>query len=329
MPEEKQTLIYSLLDRWRKASYLGEQNEDSYLYEDEAVLAYFHILELLGNQYGSMIDLDADQKVQSFTREILENVFFIDNAKTNADLVKLIHTTLSAYKSVKPKILRMMQEQGMLEPKSKALIERFLEYRNAIAHGQVNLYEDKTIYPLKPFFTHIKDIYADIESIRIVSARAIGAFLGTTLWEDQWHELIASELPPFEYVQLFNRQRVYDKMTWQQIEAGNNNGVGVDVLIHYYSKGTLKLMPFGQALAKYIREVELQEENAMLLLYVAAILADSIDASVAERSRELLIAIKDSEFQARFEMRDVLKELTYQGKEPQWLKSFLIERAVR
>ncbi len=329
LPAEKQTLIYSLLDRWRKGSYLSEENEESYLYEDEAVLACFHILELLGNEYGSMIDTDTDKKVKAFTEEILTNVFFINNIKTSADLSKLIHTTLGAYKTVKPKILRMMKEQGMLKPKSKALIERFLDHRNAIAHGRVNLYEDKAIYPLKPFFTHIKDIYLDIETIRIVSARAIAAFLGTTLWQDEWDDLIASELPTYEHVQTFNRGRHYDKLTWRQLEDGDDNGVGVGVLIHYYRNDTLKFVPFGLALCKYIQELELTEKNAMLVLYVAAILADSTDAAVAARSQELLTGIKDSKLQARFQMRDVLKELAYQGKEPQWLKAFLILRVTQ
>lgn len=75
-------------------------------------------------------------------------------------------------------------------------------------------------------------------------------------------------------------------------------------------------------------EVILSEENASLILYVAAILADSNQQNIAESSRNLLIQLKGSQHRARFDMRDVLKELTYQGKEPVWLKQFLIDCAV-
>jgi hypothetical protein len=323
----KRTLVYSLLDRWRKASYLEDESTDSFLYEDETILACFHIFELLANEYGGLIDSDSDQKIQVFTADLLENVYFIRNSQSQAELAKLIGSTISAYKTVKPRILRMMQELGLLERKSQALIERFLNHRNAIAHGRVNLYEDKAIYPLKPFFTHVKDIYEDTESIRIASARAIAAYLGISLWHQEWEDLLESEPPTYEQVQEFNRQRAYEGLSWEQLETGTAEGINVGVLVHYYRKGTLKLSPLMLALKAYILSVELREDNASLVLYAAAILADSPDEAIAVRARELLTQLKDSELRERFDMRDVLKELAYQGKEPQWLKTFLIERA--
>jgi hypothetical protein len=328
LPIDQQTLIYSLLDRWRKACYLEEESEDSYLYEDETILACFHILELLGNQYGNHLDNDTNVKVQAFTIDVLENVFFIQNKNIQAELAKLIHTTLSGQKTVKPKILRMLQEIGLLQPKSKALIERFLGHRNAIAHGRENLYEAKAaIYPLKPYFNHLKDIYEDIDTIRIVSARAIAAFLGTSLWKEEWDNLIENEVPVYEEVQAFNKAKLYEGMTWQEVESGTMQGVNVAVLIHYYRKGPLAFPPFGIALSKYIREVELSEDNAYLVLYTSAILADSTDASIAAASQKQMAALYDSQLLARHEIRDVLKELTYQGKDPRWLKAYLIERS--
>jgi len=328
LPTDRQILIYSLLDRWRKACYLEEESEDSYLYEDETILACFHILELLGDQYSNHLDNDTDVKVQAFTIDVLENVFYIKNKNIHSELAKLIHTTLSGQKTVKPKILRMLQELGLLQPKSKALIERFLGHRNAIAHGRENLYEAKAaIYPLKPFFNHLKDIYEDIDTIRIVSARTIAAFLGTSLWKEEWDNLIDNEVPVYEEVQAFNKARLYEGMTWQEVETGTTRGVNVTVLIHYYRKGTLAIQPFSMALSKYIREVELSEYNAYLVLYTAAILGDSTDASIAAASQKQMAALYDSQLLARHEIRDVLKELTYQGKEPRWLKAYLIERS--
>lgn len=328
IPADRQILIYSLLDRWRKACYLEEKSEDSFLYEDETILACFHILELLGDQYSDHLDSDTNVKVQAFTVDVLENIFFIKNKNTQVELAKLIYTMLSAQKTVKPKILRMFRELGLLQPKSKALIERFLGHRNAIAHGRENLYEAKAaIYPLKPFFNHLKDIYEDIDTIRIVSARAIAAYLGASLWEEEWDNLIDNEVPVYEEVQAFNKAKLYEGMTWQEIENSNTQEVNVAVLIHYYRKGTLAIQPFTMALNKYIREAELSENNAHLILYTAAILADSGDAAIAAASQKQLSVLYDSQFVVRHEIRDVLKELIYQGRQPQWLKAYLIERS--
>lgn len=327
LPDDKKPLVFSLLDRWRKASYFDKENEESFLYEDETILACFHILEMLGEQFSNQIDNEVQEKVKLFTADIL-NSLFIQNSQTQTDLNRLLHNSLGAYITIKPKILRMMREFNMLEPKSKALIDRFLNHRNAIAHGRVSLYEDKVIYPLKPFFSHMKDIYEDINVIRTTSARLIAAYLGTSLWEDEWKELIDSEIPPYESVQQFNRNRVYNGLSCQELEDGLGDGINIWVLIHYYRKGILKIQPFTLALSRYIAEVQLSEENAYLLLYVAAILADSTQQNIAERSRNLLIQLKDSQHRARFDMRDIFKELTYQGKEPVWLKQFLIDRAV-
>jgi hypothetical protein len=328
MPTERQILIFSLIDRWRKACYLEEESEDSYLYEDETILACFHILELLGDQYNELIDQEIHNRVQAFTADVLEDVFFIKSNQTQADLAKLINSTLIAHKTVKPKILQMFKELGLLQPKSKALVERFLAHRNAIAHGRENLYESKAaIYPLKPFFNHLKDIYEDIDTIRIVSARAIAAFLGTALWQSEWNEILDNEVQVYEHVQDFNRSREYDTLNWQEIETGNTHGVNIAVLIHYYRRGILPIQPFTVALAKYIREVQLSEDNAFSVLYTAAILADSADGNVAIPAKAHLAALYDGDLLAKHEIRDVLKELSYQGKAPKWLKSYLIKRA--
>lgn len=327
LPEAKQTLMYSLLDRWRKSTFLDEESEDSYLYEDEAILACFHILELLGKEYSAVLDQEIKEKVEIFTTDVL-NLFYIGGPEETSKLHKLVDSTLEQHKvKVKPRILRMLQELGLLEPKSRALVDRFLDHRNAIAHGRVNLYEDKAIFPLKPFFTHMKNIYEDIETIRIVCARVIAAYLGVSLWSAEWKEVIAQEVAPYEQVQQFNRQRQYAQLTWQQYEQGGPSGISVYTLLHYYRLGKLALPSFALSLGGYIQQVELSEDNSMLVLYIASILADSVDEATAGKARELLQTLHKSEYQARHEFRDVLKELTYQGRPPQWLKQFLIEKA--
>ncbi|MDB5119772.1 MAG: hypothetical protein JWN56_990 [Sphingobacteriales bacterium] len=114
--------------------------------------------------------------------------------------------------------------------------------------------------------------------IGIVSARAITAYLGTSLWEKEWKILIDNEVPFYEEVQAINKAEQYKGMTWQEIENGNTQDVNVAMLIHYYRRAKLAIQPFGMALSKYICKAELSKDNLYLILYTAAILADSTDA---------------------------------------------------
>ena len=50
---DRKELIYSLFDRYRKASSMAKEDEEGMRYDDEIFLAYFHILELLAGQYSS------------------------------------------------------------------------------------------------------------------------------------------------------------------------------------------------------------------------------------------------------------------------------------
>ena len=328
MNSDKLILIYSLLDRWRKACYLTNESEESFLYEDEAILAFFHILELLGNQFKDQLSSESDKYVHAFASSVLGDVYFIENKKTQADFERLINSTLNAYKTLKPRILRMLRELDMLDPKSRAMIDRFINHRNTVAHGRENLYESKTaIYPLKPFFNHVKDIYEDIDTIRVLTARAIAAFIGTTLWLDEWEFVVDEEVPVYEALQTFIKDQTYRSLSWKEMEVGDFQGVNVGTFINYFLRGKLATQPFTQSLTGYISNVELSKNNAMAVLYVASVIADSSTSDVALASQKKLVEILDNKLLEVYEVRDALKEMTYQGKEPRWLKNFLIERA--
>jgi hypothetical protein len=69
---EKKILIYSLFERWRKALYLEIESEEGFVYLDESVLAYVHILEVLADEFKENFKKTISEERKQIITEILE-----------------------------------------------------------------------------------------------------------------------------------------------------------------------------------------------------------------------------------------------------------------
>ncbi|RYX84979.1 hypothetical protein EON73_03060, partial [bacterium] len=193
--QEKRTLIFTLFERWRKALHFEEESEDSFLYFDESVLAYIHVLEVLADEYTKELSAEIKRRKKDLINEILSCTG--DSGDKN---IKKIGTLLNQLNSnqvtLKSKIIQMLKEFGLYSLKSDAIISRFIAHRNSIAHGRKNLYQDKVVFPLKPFFSFIKDIDENTETIKVLSARTISSYLGLNAWDAEWKSVLLNELSP-------------------------------------------------------------------------------------------------------------------------------------
>lgn len=217
----------------------------------------------------------------------------------------------------------MLDKLNLLNGKSQAIVERFLVHRNAIAHGQKGLYEDWAIYPLKPFFTQINDIYESIETIRIATGRTIAAYKGLGLWQKEWDSLMETEPAPYELVQKFQRNKSLINLSPDDFISGTVDGVTPGVLAYYFLKGKLKPIPFEQILTDFVVQVIPDEDNAMDLLYITIVLADSSNQTTAARYRDTISQLRQSDWTARSTYSDVLKEIEHQGFSLSWFPEFL------
>ncbi len=138
-----------------------------------------------------------------------------------------------------------------------------------------------------------------------------------------------AELVPYEIVQRFLRARQYENVSVADFEEGAVDGVSVYSLVSYFLRGPLKIQAFTLALRRYVHDVTLNENNATSLLYIAAILADSQDDDLASKCHNIMKELQESTFIERFDLREVLKELEYQGFQPEWLRGFLLKKAKR
>jgi hypothetical protein len=87
---------------------------------------------------------------------------------------------------------------------------------------------------LKPFFSFIKDINENLESIKILSAKCISSFLGLKVWDIEWQITLLMEPTPFSLVQNFLHLEKYKTLSAKEFKNGQIDGITPEILIYYY-----------------------------------------------------------------------------------------------
>lgn len=191
--EHEKSLTFSLLDRWRKARYMEEESDGNFIYEDEATLSYFHVLELLGDVYSKHILMEADNLIKDFSNTFNSNILSLhmnaleseNNAKS-----KLLSGILIKDISVTSKILFFLKHFKLYDNRTAFWIRNLVEARNSVAHGR-RVHYAKAIFPVKPFFPLISNNLYALESLRILTAKAISSHIGISLYSKEWNEINA------------------------------------------------------------------------------------------------------------------------------------------
>jgi hypothetical protein len=186
------SLIFSLLDRWRKARYMEEESDESFLYEDEATLSYFHVLELLGDLYSkkhliSKFDNLIKDFINTFNSDILSlHISVLENE--NSAKFKLLSGLLNKDVSVTSKILFLLKHFELYSDKTAFWIRNLVEARNSVAHGR-RVYYEKAIFPVEPFFPLISSKLYSLDFLRVLTAKTIASHIGISLYTREWNEI--------------------------------------------------------------------------------------------------------------------------------------------
>lgn len=189
--EDEKRLFFSLLDRWRKARYMEEESDESFLYEDEATLSYFHVLELLGDVYSKDLLMKANDLIKDFSNTFNSSILSLHmNAleSKNNEKSKLLAGILIKDISVTSKILFFLKHFKLYDNRIAFWIRNLVEARNSVAHGRRVHYE-KAIFPFKPFFPLISNNLYDLGFLRILTAKAISSHIGISLYSKEWNEI--------------------------------------------------------------------------------------------------------------------------------------------
>jgi hypothetical protein len=156
--QEKVRLFYSLTDRWRKALFLEKESEENMLHDDEAILSYFHIMELLSSEYYKMQKTKAIEKIDEFSKSFLSEINFLTDKQLENEVnskKKLLKEIMLSQLPIKSKILYMLNEQSLYTNRLNLFIAQLTDDRNSVAHGR-KVFQEKLIVPFPPFFSFNK-----------------------------------------------------------------------------------------------------------------------------------------------------------------------------
>jgi hypothetical protein len=208
LKEYEKSLFFSLLDRWRKASYMEDESDDSFLYEDEATLSYFHVLELLGDVYSKHLLIKADTLIKDFSNTFNSSILSLHmNALENENngKLKLLSGILLKDISVTSKILFFLKHFKLYDNRLAFWIRNLVEARNSVAHGR-RVHYTKAIFPVKPFFPLISNNLYPLCFLRILTAKAISSHIGISLYSKEWDEIKACLLDDDSATKIFLKE---------------------------------------------------------------------------------------------------------------------------
>jgi hypothetical protein len=184
-------LIFSLLDRWRKARYMEKDSESSLIFSDEATLAYFHVLELLGDLHSKELKANSDNLVEAFVKQYNGDILSLTGQSLeneNKSKLKLLSGLLSKDLSVTGKILYFLKKYDLYSNQTAFWIKNLVDARNSVAHGR-RVFSDKSIFPVQPFFPLVANTMYPLEFVRVLSAIVISKHLGIALYKNEWNTI--------------------------------------------------------------------------------------------------------------------------------------------
>lgn len=332
-PDKK--ILYSLLDRWRKALYLEKEGEDNMIHDDEIVLSYFHILELLATvKYYPEQKSDLEKSIEAFTRSIFKNTFFITGQALDQqvnDKKRMMENFLIPQVSVTQKISYMLNKLRMLDERLQSFISNLVADRNSVAHGR-QVYQDRVIYPVPPFFPLTKDRNYPNGMLRVLSGRIIAEFIGIDLFEEEWDEFSEDFLlPTIEEVKSFIKEKQYEQLTNDEFCNGDHNSITPYSITYYLinRNSKLKIKQVTPVFEKFIEDYSKTEEETIQSILAVILIADEAEPALQEKCKEIIKTANENGWKPHINFRDTFYYLEYCGFKPNVLKQMLIDRVIR
>ena len=188
----EQELTFSLLDRWRKARFMENETEDSLLYNDEATLSYFHVLELIGNIESKELTIKSKKMLENFCLKYNEEILSQSGKALKSEAagkVKLLSSVLEKDISVYAKISYFLKKHDLFEPRTACWIKSLIEARNSVAHGR-RVFYDKAIFPVQPFFPLTSSEMYPLTFLRILTGKVIAVHIGISSYDEDWCDIL-------------------------------------------------------------------------------------------------------------------------------------------
>lgn len=329
------TLLFSLLDRWRKAQHQLITSDGQGLFEDESLLSFFHILELLVSEYQGKQKVEAQEKITLFLNDLMGTTFKYRgpslDGKVNEKNKVLKDVLLSGdLMSVGSRINYMFEQQGLLDERVQYLLQELIEARNSIAHGR-QVFRDRLIWPLPPFFMLHANHFDLGYFIYVLTARSISCHYKLDLWKDEWDEILNTLSPPLDVVKTFLKNKSYQALSIEGFCNGEIDRVTPSSIIDAYIKRKVKFLDIESSFSNLIKNISPLDESIPGIgepLYIYIFLSDSEDIELAKLSRESIQTIYDNRTFSMSNIKDYLRFLEHYKVKVIWFREWIVEGMV-
>ena len=184
-------MVISLLDRWRKASYLESMDGETDLFHDEIALNLFQIVELLANSLGKEFKKGLLKK----TENLLEN-YYRDCYNTEMQEKEIVRNVKKSVESIllensytlAKKLKYFLECHNLLDQDVSDFVDDVINIRNSVAHGR-EINQKNFMWPLPAFFNLIKDSYEVVAILKALAAEMMGQYIGTNRWSGEWQTI--------------------------------------------------------------------------------------------------------------------------------------------
>lgn len=289
-----ESLIITLLDRWRKALYMLSESEVD-TFHDEAILAYFHILELIVGCYYNDFKMEASEEIKrfltDFSSDILNQSDIVRENTINSKFNILKEVLINNEATISTKINYFLKRHGLLDERTISLVSKIVKIRNSIAHGRI-VYKEKLIWPLSPFFNITSNESSMITvQIQFLTARAIALHIGLDIWKNQWED-VYQILPLSNTIlkQFIKKIDEHDLMDGIDLLKGTYENITIASLVDYYieNKSQCSFSELEKVLSRTLKEVQINEDNSDQLFLASVLMCDSEDKELSAISQKML-----------------------------------------
>jgi hypothetical protein len=328
----KKRFFYSLMDRWRKAAYMQEESEESQEYDDEAVIAYFHVLELIAEESVNELTASIKAKIEQSLLDIYSGLMhfegnylsgIIDQKKTLNNQLILSDLPIAG------KILFALQKLGIMSKRLKYFLGNWIKDRNSVAHGR-RVYQDRVIFPVPPFFPNAKLIDFSLNTLRTLTAHVICTLMRSEIYNERWAEEHLSLIPTPEEIRDFISYKRFDELTNDQFTNGEVYSINPGSISWYLVDKKLNPNVGKLALQKFFTNIDLQNSDQVNQAVVGAvILADFTTNEDLQKCQEIIIAAYENRWHPFINLRELLSFLEYNNHFPKFLEEMIVTKKVR
>lgn len=317
--------ILTVLDRFRKALFMENESAQrgSDLYNDEAILIYFNIIEFLTEKYEKQFGSYLESNIKDVIENFYDKAFYLTNEeKTNKqnENFKLIKAILfEKEKTIKNKILFMLNELGVHSYQLNLLISDFVKNRNNIAHGnvttKVDLVYGQSFFNLELNSSNVSNNLKEICKV-IISKH----FQLDKTFEDNYLE----NMPITKKIlkDIIKNPTNYKLKKVNLINIENNINY-YTLYISYLTNGEINFNKFCSVIESEYLNVECTKTTAEIILGISTVLTDSKNLITSNKAKENIIKIISNEWFNKSDLKFIYEQQNFYDTKFHWFESYI------